>query len=58
MATVCGPGIAFPQGVAANAVLRIDTDIIGQKLFTFLNKRLGENTFHPHYSPQIPATVD
>ena len=30
MATVFGPGIAFPQGIAANAVLHIDTDIIRQ----------------------------
>lgn len=32
MTTVFGPGIAFPQGMAANAVLRIDTDIIRQKI--------------------------
>jgi hypothetical protein len=32
MTTVFGPGIAFPQGMAADAVLRIDTDIIRQKI--------------------------
>lgn len=32
MATVFGPGIALPQGMAANAVLRIDTDIIRQRI--------------------------
>ena len=32
MTTVFGPGIAFPQGMAGNAVLRIDTDIIRQKI--------------------------
>ena len=28
MAEVFGPGITFPQGIAANADLRIDTDLI------------------------------
>ena len=32
MTTVFGPGITFPQGMAANAVLRIDTDLIRQKI--------------------------
>jgi hypothetical protein len=32
MATVFGPGIAFPQGIGANAVLHIDTDVIRQTI--------------------------
>ena len=32
MTRVFGPGIAFPQGMAGNAVLSIDTDIIRQKI--------------------------
>jgi hypothetical protein len=32
MATVFGPGIAFPPGIAAHAFLRIDTDVIRQTI--------------------------
>lgn len=32
MTTVFGPGITFPQGMVANAVLRIDVDIIRQRI--------------------------
>jgi len=32
MTTAFGPGIAFPQGMLANAVLCIDTDVIRQKI--------------------------
>ena len=32
MTTVFGPGITLPQGMAVNAVLRIDTDIIRQRI--------------------------
>lgn len=36
MATVFGPGIALPQGMAANAVLQIDTEIIQQRILRTL----------------------